>query len=141
MLEFTTKPDPTAKQPERDELFSIDGKAYTIPREMRPLDMANYTYLVDTLGGDSAGLWALQRALGTEAFSAFMDLPPAAVSREDFTRIMTVVTGRFVGLATEVPSPDPKPGPAAAPEMAEDDATEPPDEVVWGASSPAGTVS
>jgi hypothetical protein len=137
MLEFTTHPDPTAAQPERDELFSIDGKAYSIPREMRPLDMANYTYLVDTLGGDSAALWALQRALGNEGFSAFMDLPPEQISREDFTRIMQVVTGRFVGLKTEVPGADPKSLPAA-PATSTEPASEPPDEELWP-DAPAAT--
>jgi hypothetical protein len=140
MLEFTTKPDPTAKPPEREELFSIDGKAYTIPKTIRPLLMARYAHLVDTMGSDSAGLWALREALGDEGYFALINLPPERVSKDDLATVMAVVTGRFIGLATEVPSADPKSAPV---ETASPDelGAEPPDSEVWPDATPAATGS
>lgn len=141
MLEFTAKPDPTAQQPEREELFAIDGKAYTIPKTIRPLQMAKYTHLVDSLGADSAGMWALQEALGEEGYLAFLNLPTERVSKDDFAVVIGVVTGRFVGLATEVPGADPKSAGEPAPSPEDTPESEPPDTEVWPEDTPASTGS
>jgi len=141
MLEFTAKSDPTAKQPEREELFSIDGTAYTIPKTIRPLLMARYAHLVDTMGSDSAGLWALREAVGDEGYFAFINLPPERVSKDDFATVMAVVTGRFIGLATEVPGADPKSAPAGETASSDESGSEPLDEEVWPDAAPAQTGS
>lgn len=142
MLEFTTKPDPTEPQIEREELFSIDGKSYTIPKRFEPLEMAKYTHLVDTLGADSAGMWALQAALGDEGYFAYLNLPPRAVSQEDFVVVMQVVTGRMVGLSTVIPKgPDPAPDAGPETESLGEPASEPPDSEVWPDDEPVETAS
>jgi hypothetical protein len=131
MLELTAKPDPTAQQPEREELFSIDGTAYTIPKTIRPLSMARYTHRVDTMGSDSAALWALRDALGDEGYFAFLDLPPERVSRDQLATIMSVVTGRYIGMETEVPGSAPKSDGTAETATSGAEPIEPPDSEVW----------
>jgi hypothetical protein len=112
MLEFTTKPDP-AKVPKvpREELFKIDGSAYTIPERFRPLEMARFAHLVDTMGNDAAAMWGLQQALGDEGYLAFLNLPPDAVSEGDFRKVLGVVVKRLSGLTAELPKDGDSPGP------------------------------
>jgi len=98
-------------------------------------------------------IWALRHALGDADYLAFINLPPDAVTRDDYAKVIGVITGRLVGLA--IPVPEGKGEGGAAPETMSaspststptDDLSmeaEPPDEEVWPetapGSSPGGT--
>lgn len=53
---------------ERVELFSIDGKVYTVPDKVRPSLSLRYLYLCRTQGVGIAENWLAEQMLGTEAF-------------------------------------------------------------------------
>jgi hypothetical protein len=152
MLNFSTTTPPDPDRP-RDVLFTIDGRDVSIPQEFTPIEMARYAHQVDQFGGDMGAIWALRHALGDADYLAFINLPPDAVTRDDYAKVIGVITGRLVGLA--IPVPEGKGEGGAAPETTSaspststptDDPSmeaEPPDEEVWPetapSSSPGGT--
>jgi hypothetical protein len=143
MLEFSTTTPPDPDRP-REALFTIDGREVTIPREFTPVEMARYAHQVDQFGGDMGAIWALRYAFGNEDYLAFLNLPPNAVSREDYARVIGVVTGRLVGLA--VPIPEGKEGgaasgaapasPSTSTQTDDPETPEPPDSEVWPDTAP-----
>jgi len=139
MIEFTSD-TPEPDRP-REELFSIDGKPATIPTTFEPIEMARYAHMIEQFGGDQAAVWALRYALGDEMYLAFINLPPHAVSREQYAQVVGVITGRLVGLDVMVPkdsggaaSGAVSPSPAAADPGTTD--VEPPDSEVWPGEEP-----
>lgn len=148
MIEFTTKtekglpPALRGGQLPREPLYSVDGVEYSIPREFLPLQMAKYAHLVDSLGSDSAALWALREAVGDNGYFALLNLPPEQVSKDDLANVIAVVTGRMTGLSVEVPKgPGEADSETASSAGSDDDGMEPPDSEVWPESAPAPTGS
>lgn len=141
MIEFTS--DTPAPDRPREELFSIDGKPATIPREFEPIEMARYAHMIEQFGGDQAAVWAMRYALGDEMYLAFINLPPHAVSKEQYAQVVGVITGRLVGLDVLVPGPKEPAGQASdgassSPAAADPETTnvEPPDSEVWPDETP-----
>lgn len=139
MIQFSSDETGAPQRP-RETLFVLDGRECTIPTSFEPIEMARYAHMVEQFGGDQAGVWALRYALGDKDYLAFINLPPHAVSREDFTRVMGVITGRLVGLDVQAPKADggPSDGTSTSPSsISTDDAThEPPDAEVWPGEEP-----
>lgn len=139
MIEFTTD-TPEPDRP-RETLFTIDGHECTVPVSFEPIEMARYAHMIEQFGGDQAAVWALRYALGDDDYLKFINLPPHAVSREDYTRVLGLITGRLVGLDVVLPK-DSGGGVSAAgsssPAAAAPETTngEPPDSEVWPDSEP-----
>lgn len=134
MIQFSTDETDAPKRP-RETLFTIDGRECTVPVSFEPIECARYAHMVEQFGGDQAGVWALRYALGDEDYLAFINLPPHAVSRDDFIRVMGVITGRLVGMDVAVPKADGAPSGASStsPSSTTIDGTtpEPLDSEVW----------
>lgn len=58
---------------ERVELFSIDGKVYTVPRELSPTVGLRYTNIARKQGQEMAADYLLETMLGEEAYSALLE--------------------------------------------------------------------
>lgn len=114
MFEFTTRPGGVAGQlldSPRDELFSVDGKSYTIPVEFPPTVALAYASILMQYGEEPVVAWSMELALGKEGFSALTNLTD--VSKEDFTKLVAIVIGRIQGLAMVIPGPGSADGPKA----------------------------
>lgn len=111
MFEFTSRPGGIAGQlldAPRDELFSVDGKAYTIPVEFPPTVALAYASVKLQYGEEAVVAWAMQIALGDEGLSVLTNL---GVPKEDFTKLVAIVVGRIQGLAMVIPGPGSATGP------------------------------
>jgi hypothetical protein len=84
----------------RDELFSVDGKVYTIPVEFPPMVGFNYITVQRRYGDEVAVSWAMELALGAEGLEA---LTGADVPNETFAKLVAIIIGRIQGLAMHVP--------------------------------------
>jgi hypothetical protein len=140
MIQFSTNEEDAPKR-HRETLFTIDGRECTVPVSFEPIECARYAHMIEQFGGDQAGVWALRYALGDEDYLAFINLPPHAVSREDFTRVMGVITGRLVGLDVAVPKAvdgAPSGASSTSPSSTSTDAAtlEPLDSEVWPGEEP-----
>lgn len=140
MIEFKTD-TPEPDRP-RETLFTIDGRECTVPVSFEPIEMARYAHMIEQFGGDQAAVWALRYALGDENYLAFINLPPHAVSKEDYTRVLALITGRLVGLDVVV-APKDSGGEASGAASSSPEATvpemtdgEPPDSEVWPGEEP-----
>lgn len=69
-VELTTTPD---DQVERVELFSLDGKSYTIPRRPKANVALRYLYEVKQHGSEVAAGSLLMNLLGEENYLTLMD--------------------------------------------------------------------
>lgn len=113
MFEFTSRPGGIAGQlldAPRDELFSVDGKVYTIPIEFPPTVALAYASVKLQYGEEAVVAWSMQVALGDEGLSVLTNL---GVSKEDFTKLVAIVVGRIQGLAMVIPGPGSATGPKA----------------------------
>lgn len=145
MLEFssTTPEDPTRP---REILFRIDGRDCTVPKAFGPIEMARYAHMIEQFGGDQAAIWALRYALGDESYLAFINLPAEAVSLDDYTKVVRLITGRLVGMELVIPEGKAQVGGAldASPTSPTPSLTvpgdaselEPPDSEVWPNDEP-----
>lgn len=112
MLEFTTNPEAPAV--EREDFFSLDGTVYTIPAAFSAGETLTYVDGLRKYGPDMAASWALELALGEDGYRALLGAPEHVVSRQDFARLVTVITSRLLGQESAVPGPK-APRPAAKP--------------------------
>lgn len=92
--------DPDAPEPEREELFSIDGVPYTIPVQFPAGLGLQYTRVAILQGRDVALCWALEAALGVAGYEALMGYQQ--LKPEHLEQICTVVLERIAG-GMEVP--------------------------------------
>lgn len=58
---------------ERVELFSIDGKVYTVPKALSPTVGLRYVHIARKQGQEMAADYLLETMLGEEAYEALMD--------------------------------------------------------------------
>lgn len=112
MLEFTT--DTTGPAVEREDFFSLDGTVYTIPAAFSAGETLTYVDGLRKYGPDMAASWALELALGEDGYRALLGAPEHVVSKEDFERLLIVVTRRLLGQESPVPG-GPKAPPAKPP--------------------------
>lgn len=145
MLEFdsTTPEDPNRP---RETLFRINGRDCTVPKTFGPIEMARYAHMIEQFGGDQAAIWALRYALGDESYLAFINLPAEAVSLDDYTKVLRLITGRLVGMELPIPegkaqvggAPDASPTSPMPSSTVLDDGPviEPPDSEVWPNDEP-----
>jgi hypothetical protein len=122
VLEFTTPK--TAKVVQRDELFSLDGISYTIPKRFRAADALGYVTNLRRFGPDVANSIALEFALGEDGYKALVGAGDA-ITAEDIAVLVHVITSRILGQSVEVPETAPK---AAEPEAPDYSPAEPSDE-------------
>ncbi len=113
MLEFTTPK--TATPVQRDELFSLDGTAYTIPKKFRAADAIGYVTNLRKFGADVANSIALEYALGEAGYNALLN-GGDAISADDIALLVHVVTSRILGQPVEVPESAPKEEEVKAPD-------------------------
>lgn len=101
MLEFNTPKK--AKSVQRDKLFSLDGKVYTIPVRFQATHALEYVDSLRKYGPDIANSTALEIALGQDGYDALLGAGDA-ISAEDIAVLVNVVTSRMLGKAIAVPS-------------------------------------
>lgn len=95
MIELSSKARPTKE--EREPLFKLDGKQYTIPTTFRVSDTLTYVRIARTEGYDAAVDWALCRALGEAEYTRLTQV--AALTDEQFNEIASTVLAKIVGRA------------------------------------------
>lgn len=110
MLEFTTNTE--AAPVEREDLFSLGGATYTIPVSFSAGETLTYVDGLRKYGPDMAASWALEMALGEDGYRALLGAPEHVVPKQDFARLVTVITSRLLGQESPVPG-GPKVRPAA----------------------------
>jgi len=92
LIEITTTDAPPV---EREDLFSIDGVVYTIPKDM-PGTLA--LTLLDTARkqGESVAIsWLLEEVLGENAYGAL--LACKTVTRTQMSAVVTVIREKVMG--------------------------------------------
>jgi hypothetical protein len=80
-LDSTEKEEP-AKE-ERIPVFSINGKTYDMPAQIKPHIALKYLWLIKDSGGDYATAWLMEAVLGKEGFQALADYEPLTVAQLD----------------------------------------------------------
>lgn len=89
MLELTTpKLDAEGEDTATIDVFSIDGKVYTIPDKVRPSLTLRYLYVARTQGVGIAENWLAETMLGTDAFLALINLDN--LDSEDYNKVIAV---------------------------------------------------
>jgi hypothetical protein len=88
MIELVTPVTVDESNVERVELFSIDGKAYTVPDQVQPNLSLQYLYMARTQGLGIAESWLAERMLGTEGFLALINFN--ALTTEEYNKVVTL---------------------------------------------------
>jgi hypothetical protein len=81
----------------RVELFSINGKAYTVPTSMPQNKGLRYVNIARKQGPEASADYLLETLLGEEAYDALMDYD--ALTEEDMTNILEAVTAIAIASA------------------------------------------
>ena len=100
-LEFSTTAQPS--QAEREFLFSVDGKEYTIPVSCPAVQGLEYSRLMVEAGVDAAVVYALRTVLGADGYAALLSVPDLRV--EDVRAINRACTGKLVAAWSGTASP------------------------------------
>jgi len=110
MLEMTTDPSDEDTL-DREPLFSLDGKEFTIPKSFPVQWTLQYVLLTEEKGAAVAVGWALETALGREALRALATAPPRY--EQDVLKVTRIVTARVEGREADgaVPKAPEKPQP------------------------------
>jgi hypothetical protein len=96
-LNFTTADGPDDEPVEMEELFSVDGKAYEIPKEFGPSMALVYLDVVDK-GRDVALAAILRSVIGPEGWAALMDLAAKKkVTLPQIRALMEIVNTKLMG--------------------------------------------
>jgi hypothetical protein len=85
----------TEAQDERVELFSIDGKAYSISTKPRVNVALKYLRVAKNQGPDIATAYMLEQLLGEEGFEALTEYEDLTV--EQFTQIVAIAQEALMG--------------------------------------------
>lgn len=80
---------------EMEDLFSIDGVTYQIPRRVTVNVALRYMKLLRTKGQDEALAWAIERVLGESAYDALMNFD--GLQPDDLAQVMEVVRDKLLG--------------------------------------------
>ena len=85
---------------EREPFFSIDGKMYTIPKEVSPNLAMIYLKVLRTAGADKAVQVIMDRLLGPEAIDALAECD--AINDEQMRKIIGRVQLKINGVMEKV---------------------------------------
>lgn len=91
--------DSNAVNTEVTDLFSIDGKVYTMPSEVSASVAVQMLHVARTEGQESAVSWVLEEVLGTEAYDALRKC--RALKAHQLQAIIKVVTETVMGAMEE----------------------------------------
>lgn len=107
MLEFTTHEKGVegalAALP-REPLCRVDGEEITIPVKFPAMVGLAFASLQDRWGDAAALVWAMQVALGSEAWDKLLAV---GLADEDFTTLTAIVVARMQGQEAPVPAAAP----------------------------------
>lgn len=100
-LAFSTTGDDTeVESEEREELFSVDGRSYTIPKKFGAGVALIYLDLVDR-GSDAAVGAILKTVIGPEGWRALLKVQDK-IDVSQMRKIMTIVQEKLMGIVEEV---------------------------------------
>lgn len=91
LVEISTTPIPD----DREELFSIDGTSYYIPREIPGSLTLQAIERARKDGEVEATMWVLDQVIGPEGMAALRECP--TLRREDLLAIVKIVRDRVFG--------------------------------------------
>lgn len=86
-IELTTSNE-SNEEVEQVELFSIDGKSYTIPKKPRMNVALKTMKMIRTEGEDAAAAYMLEAVIGEEAYDALTDYDD--LDPETFRQIIAI---------------------------------------------------
>lgn len=89
--------------PNREPLFSVNGKVYTIPKKCKAYHSVGYATVSRRAGADIALSWAMEALLGSQGLTALVNSNP---SDKNMQRCIDVILGRIQGLSMPVPADD-----------------------------------
>jgi hypothetical protein len=94
MIELDSKA-PVEPDVERVPVFSIDGKAYTMPAEVKPHVGLRYLWMLKQDGADYAGAWLMEQVLGADGFKALAEYEP--LTKQQFEDIQVIIRNHTLG--------------------------------------------
>lgn len=104
MIDFDSKKPVESEEKEQEEpemvdLFTLDGKTYSIPNVERPMTGIRYLHIARTQGLGYAEAWLGAEVMGREMYEILLDIK--SLNPEDLNAIMKIT--REIAYGTYVP--------------------------------------
>lgn len=106
IIEFNADEDAPADR-EQETLFAANGTEYTIPARFTAGDTFAFLNTYKKFGLDAATDWALEYALGTEAYLVLVELGQNPAYERQFLQVVNVIVSK-ISAGNVVTDTDPK---------------------------------